>query len=141
MDTTTAPLMPIAIADFLAAPMTSTGIRPRALGTVDTYAGVLRLLHASASRSDRPRPPFGPDDPVSLLGVPAGQAALLSWFCRRYADSAPATWNKARAAVSSACAWWQQQGWVEGNPADELEVRAVVRPLWTPSWTHTVSTV
>jgi site-specific recombinase XerD len=62
---------------------------------------------------------LGPATAVGKLSGPT----LASWFHRRYAATAPATWNRELATLRAAVAWWRRCGWLAADPTDGLERR------------------
>lgn len=50
---------------------------------------------------------------------------VAEWFTGRWADSSPSRWNGARSALRAAVAYWQDQGWLTGDPLTRLQRRAI----------------
>ena len=83
-------------------------------GTVTKYGWVLERVQRE----------LGPDRDVASIG----SDWLTEWFLRNWDDAAPATWNRALYAVSSAWAYWAKTGLVPGNIAAEIPHRKVGDP-------------
>lgn len=48
---------------------------------------------------------------------------LTDWFTARWANRAPATWNRNLDAVRAAARYWMDQGWINSNPSRRLRRR------------------
>ena len=62
---------------------------------------------------------FGPDTDLNEISA----ESFAEWFRGEWEGSAPSTWNASLAAVKSAVAYWQAQGWVVADPARMLTRR------------------
>jgi integrase/recombinase XerD len=60
--------------------------------------------------------------PATAVGELSGPM-LAGWFRRRYAATAPATWNRELATLRSAVAWWRAHGWLATDPTTALTRR------------------
>jgi integrase/recombinase XerC/integrase/recombinase XerD len=77
--------------------------------TQRTYTGVLRRLLAG----------MGAETAVAELDA----EAVASWFTETWAARSPSTWNVALDALRSAAGYWQDQGWISGDPLRMLRRR------------------
>jgi integrase/recombinase XerC/integrase/recombinase XerD len=102
------PVLAGAITAFLA-----TLDHPETAGTHRVYSGTLRALRAA----------LGADRPVADLGNPAVAEQVTAWFTYRWADKAPATYNRNLDALRSAIRYWTEQSWLMGDPTRELRRR------------------
>jgi integrase len=91
----------------------STLDRPETAGTRRVYAGTLRAL----------RTQLGPAAPLAVLEDPATAAGLVDWFTTRWADAAPATFNRNLDTLRSAIGYWREQEWLAGDPTRALRRR------------------
>lgn len=73
------------------------------------------------------RDELGPDTPVGVLDDEPMADRINTWFTCRWGTAAPATFNLRLDAIRSAAAWWQDQGWVLGDPA--RRIRRQPRPI------------
>jgi integrase/recombinase XerD len=53
---------------------------------------------------------------IAVLGTQAGARALQAAFAGAFGGLAPATRARHLSALRSALAWWQEAGWLNGNP-------------------------
>ena len=80
-------------------------------GTARNHRGTLRALGRE----------LGADVPVaSLVGAVAD---VRSWFEQRWANAAPATWNRNLDALRSAARYWTDQEWLDADPTQGLRRR------------------
>jgi len=77
----------------------STLDHPETAGTRRVYAGTLPAL----------RTHLGPAAPLAVLDDPSTPAGLVDWFTRRWADAAPATFNRNLDTLRSAIGYWREQ--------------------------------
>ncbi|MEV0404961.1 tyrosine-type recombinase/integrase [Actinoallomurus sp. NPDC050550] len=66
---------------------------------------------------------LSPAYPVGDLDTEAGVERLTDWFTARWADRAPATWNRNLDAVRAAVRYWIGQGWITADPTRRLRRR------------------
>ena len=83
--------------------------------TRKAYQSALRALVAE----------FGADASLGVLEGEAGADRVADWFAERWGNSSANTVNARLRALSSACAWWAQQGWLTGNPLRRIRSRPV----------------
>jgi integrase/recombinase XerC/integrase/recombinase XerD len=57
---------------------------------------------------------------VAELDTEASVDRLTDWFTARWANRAPATWNRNLDAVSAATRYWIDQGWISSDPTRRL---------------------
>jgi integrase/recombinase XerD len=80
-------------------------------GTAVKYRQTLAALESCLAGSA----PAAAED-VAVLGTPAGASALEAAFAAAFGGLAPATRARHLSALRSALAWWQEAGWVDGDP-------------------------
>ena len=80
-------------------------------GTAVKYRQTLAALESRLAGSA----PAAAGD-VAVLGTPAGASALEAAFAAAFGGLAPATRARHLSALRSALAWWQEAGWVDGDP-------------------------
>jgi integrase/recombinase XerC/integrase/recombinase XerD len=91
----------------------STLDHPETAGTRRVYAGTLRAL----------RTHLGPAAPLAVLEDAATAAGLVDWFTGRWADAAPATFNRHLDTLRAAIGYWREQEWLAGDPTRPLRRR------------------
>ncbi|RZU53298.1 integrase/recombinase XerC/integrase/recombinase XerD [Krasilnikovia cinnamomea] len=104
----TAPTVGAAIGAYL-----STLDHPETAGTRRVYTSTLRQL----------RDHLGADHPLSALEQDEDAARLVDWFTRRWAEQAPATFNRNLDALRSAIGYWRDQDWLHSDPTRPLRRR------------------
>lgn len=80
-------------------------------GTRRTYGNVLRQVQAA---------PVLDGKPVAALDDPATAEKLRGWFTDKWGEGAPTTWNRNRAALRAAVAYWQTRKWITTDPTTGL---------------------
>jgi integrase/recombinase XerC/integrase/recombinase XerD len=80
-----------------------------AAGTRRVYGGPLRALTAR----------FGASTPLADLDP----AEVAEWFAGKWGERSPARWNAVLAALRSAAAYWEEQGWSAVDPTMRLRRR------------------
>jgi integrase/recombinase XerC/integrase/recombinase XerD len=88
---------------------------PEQRGTKTVYRSTLRALAAELSGDST----FAVGD----LDTEAGLERLTDWFTARWANRAPATWNRNLDAVRAATRYWMDQGWITADPSRRLRRR------------------
>src|SRR5699024_5698052 len=68
---------------------------------------------------------FGAGSSLEVLEGEAGADRMAAWFADRWGSASANTANARLRALSSACAWWTQQGWLTGNPLRRIRSRPV----------------
>jgi integrase/recombinase XerC/integrase/recombinase XerD len=91
----------------------STLDHPETAGTRRVYAGTLEAL----------RTHLGPAAPLVVLEDPTVVAGLVAWFGDRWANAAPATFNRHLDTLRSAIGYWRDQDWLVGEPTRALRRR------------------
>ncbi|MGW5922216.1 tyrosine-type recombinase/integrase [Nocardia fluminea] len=66
---------------------------------------------------------FGADTDVGLLDREPDR--ISGWFTFVWGAMSPKTFNLRLTALTSACAWWREQGWLTGDPLMRLRARPV----------------
>ncbi|MGH8922302.1 MAG: tyrosine-type recombinase/integrase [Acidimicrobiales bacterium] len=89
-------------------------------GTKTVYGSTLWALAADFTADPTGRPVTFT---VADLDTDTGVEQLTGWFTGRWADRAPATWNRNLDAVRAATRYWQQQGWITADPSRRLRRR------------------
>ena len=104
------PTLDAAVAGYLA-----TLDHPESAGTRRVYASTLAALRAE----------LGADRPVADLAEPAAATQLTAWFTSRWAQQAPATFNRNLDALRAALGYWHDQGWLDpaADPTRSLRRR------------------
>ncbi len=93
----TSPTVAMAVTGYLA-----TLGHPETAGTRRVYAGTLGALQTA----------LGADRPIADLAEPAAAEQLAAWFTGRWAQRAPATFNRNLDALRAAVRYWHDQGWL-----------------------------
>lgn len=60
---------------------------------------------------------------LDATGQPIAPATIARWFEERYGDRSPRTWNRERATLAGASAWWRSQGWLTVDLATAIKRR------------------
>lgn len=89
-----------------------------------TYLDTLTVANTRRSYStvlDRLAAHYGEQARLEAL---ADADRLADWFTAQWGGTAPRTWNTRMNALHSAVAYWQEQGWLTGDPTVRLRMRS-----------------
>ncbi|SEG94203.1 integrase/recombinase XerD [Thermomonospora echinospora] len=90
---------------------------PEQRGTRTVYRSTLRALAAEMSTGN------SAGFPTAEFDTEASVERLTDWFTTRWANRAPATWNRNLDAVRAATRYWMDQGWISSDPSRRLRRR------------------
>lgn len=85
-------------------------VRHQNENTARSYGTALRAMVAE----------LGADTPLWTLDSEESADRIAEWFGRRWGSAATATHNVRLDAIRSAANWWQDQGWIEAQPARRI---------------------
>lgn len=100
------------------------GAAPTLAGAARTFLETITVANTRRSYStvlDRLVARYGEDARLEALG---GADRLADWFTEQWGGAAARTWNTRMNALHSAVAYWQEQGWLTGNPTVRLRMRS-----------------